>query len=161
MGIFTGMDLKKLTLPEMTRRFGKSGGYYYKIARAEDTREVNPNRIRKSVGAERTFEYNLSEIDEINKKVEEVALIMFERCKKGKNFGHTLTLKIKFADFKQITRSKTSTGKFDTEAKILLAAEQLLKEVDFNYDTVRLIGLSSSNLSYNTEGRHMQLTFDF
>lgn len=162
MGISFGKDLKKIPEFELIRKFGKQGSYYYHISRAVDSREVKPNRLRKSVGAENTFEYDIEGIDEMKQELLSIAQTLMQRIEKSKSYGKTLTLKIKFADFKQITRSKT--GKFEIDDFELLwkLSSEIFDAIDFDDRKVRLLGLSVSNLHYdNIQGLPVQLTFDF
>ena len=107
MGIRTGVDLKERLLSELTGYFGKSGQYYYKIARGEDDRVVEPNRVRKSIGAENSFAQDLSDRTQMLLELEQIALVLKERIDKHQAMGRTLTVKIKFSDYQQITRSRT------------------------------------------------------
>jgi DNA polymerase-4 len=161
MGIYTGKDLKNLDEIELIRRFGKSGRYYYRIVRAEDNREVNPHRIRKSIGAERTFFEDLTAIPEMKAKLEYIAGVVFRHMKKSDNFGRTITLKMKTADFKIITRSKT----FATEVKgledIIKISHELLENNQSEIDKIRLLGISVSNLAKEQESGGVQLELDF
>ncbi len=162
LGISFGKDLKKRTEFELIRKFGKQGSYYYLIARAIDNRAVKPNRLRKSVGAENTFEYDIEDETEMKQKLLLIAQSLIKRIEKSKSHGKTLTLKIKFADFKQITRSKTSKHEIDDFEVLLNLSNELFDMVDFTDRKVRLLGLAVSNLQYeNTIGQPVQLTFDF
>ncbi len=104
-GLFTGADLKKLSEEDMTGRFGKAGGFYYMIVRGIDDRDVQPHRETKSMGAEDTFAYDLTTEEEMHAELEKIAKIVNERLLKYRLKGRTITLKIKYSDFKQITRS--------------------------------------------------------
>jgi DNA polymerase-4 len=115
VGIFKGRDLKQRSRTELNRLFGKQGDYYYDIARAVDNRPVNPKRIRKSVGTEHTFRKELRNKSEIIKDIIHTAEELESRIKKADFKGRCLTLKIKFSDFKQITRSKTQTKIIDNK----------------------------------------------
>ena len=106
LGIERGKDLKKWELSRLVQVFGKAGKNYYNICRGNDQREVEPNRPRKSVGAEDTFETDLTSLEEMKSELERIGEIVFNRVKKAEAFGRTLTLKLKYSDFKQITRSK-------------------------------------------------------
>ena len=107
LGIHSGADLKEQSLEFLVRQFGKVGKYYYKIARAQDDRAVEPNRIRKSIGAENSFAEDLSDKATILQELEQIAQTLQERLEKHQASGRTLTLKVKFSDYQQITRSKT------------------------------------------------------
>jgi len=159
--IFKGIDLKAQSKEFLFSKFGKSGLYYYDIVRGIDNRVVNPDRIRKSVGAENTFHEDIFTADEINDKIEIIAATVLERCKRGQSFGKTLTLKVKFSDFKQITRSKTVDYKLDNYDKINNLAKELTLLVDFSYNSIRLIGLQISKLDNVDLFLPIQLQFDF
>ncbi len=161
MGIFKGSDLKKLSLIEMTKRFGKSGSYYYKIVRGEDNRPVEPNRIRKSIGAETTFSDDLNNIDDIWLKLEPIAHRVFEYMEKSENFGRTITLKMKKSDFQSLTRSKTFASEIRDRATILEIARNLLEENIEQAGSIRLIGLTSSNLEKEQNNETVQLKLKF
>lgn len=107
LNLHTGADLKKLTEDEMTKLFGKPGKFYYQIVRGIDNRAVQPHRETKSMGAEDTFAYDLTDLDEMNAELDKLAEKVVERLEKYLLKGRTITLKIKFADFKQITRNQS------------------------------------------------------
>ena len=161
LNINTGFDLKQKDLNFLSKHFGKQGKYFYNIARTIDNREVNPDRVRKSIGAEKTFAYDILNIDNIFDRTEQIAETLIERCNKAETYGKTLTLKVKYSDFKQITRSKTLSSKI-TEIDILIkTAEELFEQVNFTYNSIRLIGLSITNLDNNINEEAFQLSFDF
>ena len=161
LGIQTGADLKNRSLPWMNRHFGKVGLHYYNIARAIDERPVNPERIRKSVGTERTFEKDLQENFEIVTALYHIEKELMRRMEKSASYGRTLTLKVKFHDFKQITRSKTTPQTLDHFAILHRNAKELLGQVNLRERKIRLLGLSVSQLEKN-EGNHaVQLEIDF
>lgn len=146
LGIRSGKDLKQWTEAELVKRFGKVGAFYYHIARAQDDRPVQPNRIRKSIGAENSFEPDLNDRTALLNAIVEIAEVLKRRLDSKQTGGRTLTLKVKYADYQQITRSKTlphSTADFDT---ILSLAQELLALTEVNYKPVRLLGLALSNL---------------
>ena len=106
LGIYKGLDLKQWSEIDLVKRFGKTGRFFYKIVRGEDNRAVNPNRTRKSIGAERTFNEDISRVDEMYERLIIIGEKLFESIEKTENYGRTLTIKIKYADFQIITRSK-------------------------------------------------------
>ena len=161
LGIFVGNDLKKRSLEELTQLFGKSGLHYYNIVRGIHKSEVKPNRIRKSVGAERTFRENISSeiymLDKLNDIADEIEKRMHKSTIKGK----TITLKIKYSDFTQQTRSKT-VGQFISKKKEFFPIVKELLYQEKLENSVRLLGLSFSNLNNNIqEPVWVQLQFDF
>ena len=147
-GIFTGKDLKSKPLEYLEHHFGKSGSYYYYIVRGIHNSQVKPNRIRKSLAAERTFSKNLSSEIFMLEKLEHIAEEVSKRLSKSKVAGKTVTLKIKYSDFTLQTRSKTLPYFFADKSVILETAKDLLYQEKLS-NSVRLLGISLSNL--NTE----------
>ncbi len=146
LGIQNGADLKKLSREELIQRFGKAGGYYYSIAHAIDERPVNPNRIRKSVGQERTLSIDTDNRSEMLEKLASLAEGVEEYLKKHHISGRTVTLKIKFHDFKQVTRSITLPQPVDGAPEIIPYIEPLLDKTEAGRKKVRLLGITLSNL---------------
>lgn len=153
MGLHTGADLKKLSEDELVRKFGKTGKFYYKIVRGLDDRAVQPHRLTKSLGAEDTFEQDLYTPEEMLTELEQIAEKVTERMEKSKLKGKTLTLKIKFDDFKQITRNQSFANPISDYAAIFSAAKDLLLKADLVNKKVRLLGISLSNF-----GNMVQIT---
>jgi DNA polymerase-4 len=149
-GIFTGKDLKTKSAEYLETHFGKSGKSYYHIVRGIHRGEVKPNRIRKSLAAERTFSENLSSEVFMLEKLEHIAKEVSKRIEKSKVSGKTITLKIKYSDFTLQTRSKTLPYFVSKKAIILETAKDLLYQDKLN-NSVRLLGISLSNL--NTESK--------
>tara|TARA_B100000809_G_C15132192_1_gene528921 strand:- start:838 stop:1947 length:1110 start_codon:yes stop_codon:yes gene_type:complete len=147
-GIFTGQDLKGKSLEYLDKNFGKSGTYYYHVVRGIHNSEVKPNRIRKSLAAERTFSENLSSEIFMLEKLDHIAEEVAKRLKKSKVSGKTITLKIKYSDFTLQTRSKTLPYFVSDKNIILETAKDLLYQKKMS-NSVRLLGISLSNL--NTE----------
>ena len=165
LGIHKGKDLQKCTLEMLTRLFGKAGNIYYDFARGIDLRPVESVRIRKSVGCEHTLEKDITLKSSVIIELYHVATELVERLKRNDFSGNTLTLKIKFYDFKQITRSITQEKELQNMKDILPLAKQLLKEVDYSIRPIRLIGLSVSNPKEEQEEEHgvwkqLELEFD-
>lgn len=161
LGIFTGLDLKTKTEDFLVAHFGKSGAYYYHIVRGIHNSEVKPNRIAKSVGAERTFDANISSEVFMEERLENIAKELDKRLQKYKIAGKTVTLKIKYSDFSQQTRSKTLPYFISDKSLILETALELLYQEKLK-DSVRLLGISLGNL--NTEVKKaivVQLKFEF
>lgn len=145
MGLHTGADLKKLTENELVNHFGKSGHFFYKIVRGIDNRTVQADRETKSLGAEDTFSYDLTTAEEMNEELDKIALLVCERLKKYALKGRTVTLKVKYYDFKQITRNHSfpyPVGDLETIAE---TAKQLLLKSGIEDVKVRLLGISLSN----------------
>ena len=145
-GIFTGKDLKTKSEDYLEEHFGKSGKSYYHIVRGIHNSTVKPNRIRKSLAAERTFNKNLSSEIFMLEKLEHIAEEVSKRLNKSNVAGKTVTLKIKYSDFKLQTRSKTLPYYVSEKAIILETAKDLLYQ-DTLDNSVRLLGISLSNLN--------------
>lgn len=145
LGIHKGKDLQQCTLEMLTRLFGKAGYIYHDFAQGIDLRPVEAERIRKSVGCEHTLDKDITASSSVIIELYHVATELIERLKKSGFSGNTLTLKIKFYDFKQITRSITREQELNNMNDILPLAKQLLKEVDYSIRPIRLIGLTVSN----------------
>lgn len=161
LGIFTGLDLKNKTEEFLEKHFGKSGLFYYKVVRGIHESEVKSNRITKSVAAEHTFNENLSSEIFMLEKLEIIASELERRLKKHKISGKTVTLKIKYSDFSQQTRSKTLPYFISDKSLLLETAKELLFQERMK-NSVRLLGISLNNL--NTEIKKsivVQLKFDF
>jgi DNA polymerase-4 len=161
LGIFTGKDLKSKTKEYLEEHFGKSGGFYYYIVRGIHNSEVKPNRTTKSVAAEHTFNENLTSEIFMEKKLERIAEELEKRLKRYSISGKTVTLKIKYSDFTQQTRSKTLPYFISDKGLLFETAKELLYQERLK-DSVRLLGISLNNL--NTEVKKtvvVQLKFDF
>lgn len=161
LGIFTGLELKSKSIEFLSTHFGKSGAFYYQVVRGIHTSEVKPDRITKSVAAEHTFDANLSSEIFMLEQLEIIATNLERRLKKHSIAGKTVTLKIKYSDFTQQTRSKTVPYFISDKALILENVKELLFQERMK-DSVRLLGISLSNL--NTEQKKtvvVQLQFAF
>ena len=164
-GIFTGADLKGKSKDYLETHFGKSGGYYYEVVRARHQSEVKPNRIRKSLAAERTFNKNITSEIFMIERLEHIAEEIERRLSKGDVAGKTVTLKIKYSDFSLQTRSKTLAYYVRDKDIILETARALLYQEKMR-NSVRLLGISLSNLNTEkkkeqTQSIDVQLKFDF
>lgn len=161
LGIKTGADLKQRSEAELVWHFGKAGHTYYQNARAVDTRRVTPDRIRKSIGAENTFMTDLEDREELTLQLREIAEEVWRRVSKRDFYGRTITLKVKYADFEQITRSRTMTG-FVTDFSVFWeTAHELLTGVDSSEKKIRLMGLTIGNIHNIEQPYDVQLKFDF
>ncbi|WP_224746419.1 DNA polymerase IV [Mucilaginibacter glaciei] len=147
MGLFTGADLKKLNEDEMRRNFGKAGGFYYRIVRGIDDRPVQPHRETKSVGAEDTFSYDLTTAEEMEAELDKIAVLVNAGLIKNQLKGRTVTLKIKYSDFRQVTRSQSFSYFIDDEETIAATAKTLLAATDPDNSKVRLLGITLSNFT--------------
>lgn len=166
LGIFTGRDLKEKSLEFLNEHFGKSGEYYYRVVRGVHLSEVKPTRIRKSLGAERTFEENISSEIFMLERLQNISEEIEKRLNKSKVAGKTVTLKIKYSDFTLQTRSKTLDYYISSKDLILETAKMLLYQEKMK-NSVRLLGISLSNLNTDKEDEKeekqeiaVQLKFD-
>ena len=160
LGISTGADLKKFSEQELVNLFGKAGHLFYQNARAIDNREVQSDRIRKSIGAETTFQEDIQELEELKVRLKEVADEVWQRVSKRDFYGRTITLKIKYADFEQITRSKTMPW-FVNDFNVFWQTAQNLLEIVDRTKKIRLIGLTVSNTPEIEQPQAWQLEIDF
>lgn len=147
VGLHNGADLKKLSEGELIRHFGKSGAFFYKIVRGIDEREVQPHRETKSVGAEDTFPYDLTSVEDMHDELLKITQSVYKRLLRKGLKGRTLTLKIRYHDFRQVTRSHSFTDGIDERELIYKTACDLLEATDPHNAKVRLLGLSLSNFS--------------
>lgn len=146
LGLHTGHDLKQLPEEDMVRHFGKPGKFYYQIVRGIDNRPVQPHRETKSMGAEDTFAYDLTTVEEMNAELDKLAVKVADRLQRYQLKGRTVTLKIKYADFKQITRNQSLPAPIDELEAIKQVAKQLLSGTDTE-KPIRLLGISLSNFN--------------
>lgn len=156
LGIMTGADLQERSLAELEMRFGSSGRWYWRICRGIDEREVCSDRPYKSVSAERTFDDDLKDPDRLASELARIAGYAWDRIERASVSGRTVTLKVKFADFEIITRSKSfgtyiSRSEFETAGQALLAALHPLPK------GIRLLGLGLHNLTEGEAAKPRQL----
>ena len=145
MGLHTGADLKQLTRNELTTKFGKVGNFYYHIVRGIDDRAVEPHRETKSISAEDTFPSDLTDPEEMYKAIDLLAATVARRAQAHDLKGRTVTLKIKYSDFKQITRNLSlSEPVVDTET-IAATCRKLLDGTEPENKLIRLLGVGISN----------------
>jgi len=162
LGIHTGADLKKMSKQDLIRHFGKAGNIYYENARALDEREVNPNRIRKSIGAENTFDTDLEASTKMTLELYHIARRTWERIEAKEFYGRTITLKIKYTDFEIITRSKTLPAPVKDFRLFWDISKEMLKQIDTSLKKVRLMGLTISHNEDNpppADGIQLELKF--
>lgn len=145
LGIHNGVQLRECSLEMLTRQFGKAGQLYYDFSRGIDPRLVDATHIRKSVGCERTLEKDISRQSSVIIELYHVATELIGRLERTGFKGNTLTLKIKFHDFRLKTKSISVGRELTTLPEILPLAKQLIKEIDYARHPIRLIGLSVSN----------------
>ncbi|MBO5578805.1 MAG: DNA polymerase IV [Prevotella sp.] len=157
MGIFKGGDLREVSLQHLIEVFGKMGKVYYDFARGIDNRPVETEWIRKSVGCERTFLEDIYKPSAVLVELYHATGELVRRIAKSDFVGHTLTLKVKFSDFTQITRSLTVQHSLLDKDGILPVAKRLLQEVDYSVDRpIRLLGLSVNNPTIEAEAHRVE-----
>jgi DNA polymerase-4 len=159
--IYTGNDLKQRSEAELVRLFGKAGHSLYLNARGIDNREVEPNRITKSVSTETTFLQDKNNRTLLTVELYHLAKEVVERMTDENFFGRTLTIKVKYADFKIITKSRTLPQKITDFQQLWPVAREMMKLVDLSGQPVRLLGLGVSNANQGAEQKYTQLEFDF
>ena len=157
LGIRRGGDLKGKTLAFLQHNFGKAGEYYYWIARGIDERPVRADRVRKSVGAENTFMADLFTIDEARAALKPIVEKVWRSCEETIIRGRTVTLKAKYADFRQITRSRTTQEPFTSRAAVEETLDTLLESLFPVTKGIRLLGVTLSSLGDLTAGSEQQL----
>jgi DNA polymerase-4 len=149
LGILTGADLQAWSLPQLQAHFGSSADWYWRICRGIDHREVKPDRPYKSVSAERTFDEDLSDPERLAAELERIAGYAWTRIGRAEVSGRTVTLKVKYGDFTNITRSKSFTQPVPGQAAFTEAGQALLAALHPVPKGIRLLGLGLHNL---TEG---------
>ena len=152
LGIFTGADLAAWTLAELEAHFGSSGRWYYRIARGIDEREVRSERSAKSVSAERTFDIDLSDPADLQRELHRVAGLAWARIERAKATGRTVTLKVKYADFSLISRSKSFVRPIRDAVAFEAAGTELLERLLPVAKGVRLLGLGLHSLAGDEQG---------
>lgn len=145
MNLHTGADLKKLTEQDLIKHFGKAGKFYYLIVRGIDEREVHAERETKSLAVEDTFEHDLITVKEMHTELSKLADKICTRLQKSQLMGRTVTLKLKYHDFKQITRNQSFNEPISDYTTIINTAKQLLENTDLKDKKIRLLGISLSN----------------
>jgi len=158
LGIFTGADLRAIPPDVLARHFGKAAAFYASIARGIDDRPVVPDRIRKSIGTETTFESDVSALPEARHVVQMLCAKLWRQCLAQTLSGRTLVLKLKYADFQLTTRTRSNPTVFETEAALCAQAEILLESFFPLERSIRLIGVALSGLSTENDEKKAQLT---
>ena len=160
LGVHFGKDLQRIPLEVLKEKFKSNGEYYYNICRGIDSRPVNPNRERKSVGCERTYDVNIRSKKEIHQELPKIIDILLGRLQKTSLRNRTITLKIKFSDFTQITRSKTVDYEIKEREAIHELSTSLVDALEEGLKEIRLIGLTLSNSVIDKSQKYSQLTLD-
>ena len=145
MGLHTGADIKKLTEESLVRHFGKSGRFYYRIVRGIDDRPVEADQETKSIGAEDTFQEDLTIREDLFRELDKIASVVVKRQQGHGLKARTLTLKIKYSDFKQVTRSRSFAEPFDDLSTIAAVTKELLIATYSDGQKIRLLGITVSN----------------
>jgi DNA polymerase-4 len=146
LGIETGANLREKPLASLQEHFGKAGNWYYRISRGIDEREVQPDRPRKSIGAEDTFAVDIFELDATRVEVALLAAKVWGHCESKQLSGRTVTLKVKYADFQQITRSRTLAAPVAGASEIAEVTGSLLSALFPVEKGIRLVGVTLSSL---------------
>ena len=158
-GIFRGQDLRKYSMEELTRRYGKSGKYYFNICRGIDNRPVQSNRERKSISVENTYSSNFMKIEDVHAALDKLRTALFQRYT-GDKIGKTLTIKIKYGDFKQVTKSKTIDSGITNQNQVKTIYQEEISKEYLREEGIRLLGLGISNFK-EIFVRPQQLTISF
>jgi DNA polymerase-4 len=154
LGLYTGLDMRYQTLEFMQANFGKAGAYYYWVSRGVDDREVRANRIRKSIGAENTFARDLTKFDAMVAELQPLIDKVWRHCDDKGSRGRTVTLKVKFADFELITRSRTLPASIESRLDLESVTLDLLRLASPLGTAVRLLGVSVSGFVGDDESDH-------
>jgi DNA polymerase-4 len=157
LGIATGADLRAQPLTVLQRHFGKSAAWYLAIAHGEDDRPVVADRPRKSSGSETTFDHDLTAAADIEAGVQAMAEEVWEWCHKAQAFGRTVTVKVKFADFQQVTRSRSFPAAITHHDALCEASIGLVQTVLPAAKGVRLLGVTVSNFGQPVADLHAAL----
>ncbi|NVO83860.1 DNA polymerase IV [Hymenobacter terrestris] len=157
LGIFSGLDLRQQSEAFLRQHFGKAGGHYYLIARAQDPRPVRPDRVRKSIGTETTFEHDLTSYDDLWARLVPCLATTWGHAERLGLRGRTLTLKVKYADFQQITRSRTLFAPLQQREQAERLAHELLLALLPMPLGVRLLGITLSTLESQEDQIGQQL----
>ncbi|MGV0821106.1 DNA polymerase IV [Martelella sp. AMO21009] len=160
LGIVTGADLREKSLAFLRDNFGKSGGWYYRISRGIDERSVQPDRPRKSIGAEDTFAVDTFVLEAAKAELVPLTEKVWRHAQNKRISGRTVTLKVKYADFQQITRSRTVRQNVRNADEIAEIAGAMLTQLFPVQKGIRLLGVSLSSLGDEPETqRHTQMSF--
>jgi len=160
LGIHTGADLKNWDLVSLIRNFGKAGVFFYDIVRGIDDRPVEPDQERKSVGTELTYEKDLITRFEIIAELYRLEKELMERLEHSETTGRTITMKVKFSDFRQITRSKTLQNYIRDFETLHKEVSEIRKSLKLEGSRIRLLGLSISNLETEDCGDRQLYLFE-
>jgi DNA polymerase-4 len=157
LGIFTGQDLKQVSLEILQQHFGKAAAHYFNIARGIDHRQVNSQRIRKSIGGETTFQQDLDDPQQIIEQLHTLFEQNLAKLQAKNQNAYTLTIKIKYQNFVQITRGKTLNQPIKNDQQARLVITDLLKNTGIGEKKVRLLGITLSGLESRQHQRLQQM----
>jgi len=162
LGILTGADLREKSPEFLREHFGKSGGWYYRISRGIDDRPVEPNQERKSIGAEDTFDEDIFDLEPARREIDTLSAKVWRSCEAMGLTGRTATIKVKYADFQQITRSRTVERGVRGAGELTAIASVLLEALFPVQKGVRLLGVTLSSLEpENDDDIDRQLSLGF
>jgi len=160
LGIHSGAELKKWDLLSLIRNFGKAGKFYFDIVRGIDDRPVETEYERKSIGTELTYEKDLTTSFEIIAELYKVEKELMERIESAGTSGRTITVKVKFSDFRQITRSRTLQNYIRDFKTLHGSVTEIRKSLQLEGSRIRLLGVSISNLESDDCGDRQLHLFD-
>ncbi len=161
LGIFTGADLRDRSISFLEQHFGKQAGWFYNVSRGEDHRQVRADRIRKSSGSETTFAEDLTDPEAVEAKIVSIADEVWEWCETARSYGRTVTVKVKYADFTQVTRSRTVPVAIDSQTDLQRFSKELSLSVFPLKRPIRLLGVSVSNFAGQGTNIASQLALGF
>lgn len=159
LGIHTGLDLRQKSLHTLTQYFGKSGQYYYNIARGIDTRPVRSQRVRKSLGKETTFDHDVIDTTVLITILNALGEMVLSSIKQQQLMAKTVTLKVKYANFIQVTRAHTFEYPIELQQLKQIIPTLLLK-TDAGEKAVRLVGISLSGFGVQENFQHLEFDWD-
>ncbi len=161
LGVRTGQDLLRFDKKELTALFGKAGAYFHDIARGVDIRPVQSRRKRKSFGTETTLHSDIIELDQVREVIRDLAHKIGEGLHTKAMGGHTLTLKVRYHDFTTVTRSLSLPSPLQSAQDIMQHTSHLLRSTEAGRTRIRLLGITISNLTANSEKKPVQLKLPF
>ena len=155
--IRTGADLLRFSRQEMVALFGKTGHFFYEMARGQDLRPVEPVRVRKSIGSETTFAEDILDYARLRAELYQIVSQVARILAQKQTGGRTLSLKVRYSDFTTITRSCTTAQGFFSVADILASLPRLLAATEAGRRKIRLLGVTVANLCSEQEARRMRV----
>jgi len=156
LDIKTGLDIRQWTEHDLTTHFGKSGHYYYTISRGIDHRPVRSTRLRKSLGKETTFSEDMMDVGELLQQLESLAEIVFERLQTLKLEARSLTVKVKYANFQQVTRCQSSSEVLSELKDFKMLLPELLSRTEAGKQAVRLVGVTAGGFVRDSDAEGVE-----